>query len=243
MREQLAVEDIESVSIDTEAVEYSFAFDFWLDRFADRRIVPEDLRISICYTWSATRSECDGHDCLVWDARESENREWSLHDPSEIGRLIEVEFHHIAEPITEGIRQTREASGRTDESESRDIHTDTRRSSPRADHDIDSVVLHRWVKDLLDLGTEPVYLIDEEDLSLGETREERDDIRLLLDRRATGWFDRGCHLVCDDRRDSGFPESRRSVKEDMFEGLFADFCWLYSDCEMLFHLSLPDIFW
>ena len=87
-----------------------------------------------------------------------------------------------------------------------------------------------------------MYLIDEEDLSLGETREEWDDIGLLLDCRATRRLDRGCHLMCDDGRDRCFPESRRPIEQYMFEGLFSDFGWFDRDSEVLLHLSLPDIF-
>jgi hypothetical protein len=172
VREELTIQDIESSSIDSESIEYSLTLSLRLYRFPDSGVVPEDLRIAIGDTRCPSRSQCDRHDCLIRDSRESEDRERSLHDLREIDRRVEVEFHHIAESVSERIRQARQLGRRTDQGEPRDIHPDTRRSCSRADHDVDRIVLHRGVEDLLDLWSESVYLVDEEYISFTQTREE-----------------------------------------------------------------------
>lgn len=101
-----------------------------------------------------------------------QDAERSLYDLREVGCVIEVELQYITKSVPQWTREAREFRRRTDEGELRDIHLYARGSGTRTDHDIDLEVFHRGVEDLLDLGFEPVYLIDKEDLSLDQTREQ-----------------------------------------------------------------------
>lgn len=86
-----------------------------------------------------------------------------------------------------------------------------------------------------------MYLIDKEDLSLRQTREKGDDVRLFLDRRTTRTLESASHLMCDDHRYCRLPQSWRTIEEDMFEGFSSDLRRIDRDLEVSLHLILSDI--
>ncbi len=241
MGEELAIQRIETIAINSEALEYAFTFLFRLDVFPDGRIVPKDLHIPIRDTRSTTRTFCYSEKRISRHTLESKYVERPTDDLRYLSLFIEVEFEHIAEPVSEWAGEGGKLGRSTDEREAGDIHTDTGRASSWTDHDIDTVVLHRRVEYLFDLRSEPVDLIYKEDLSFSEAREKWDDIGLLLYRWSTRMLDGGSHLMRDDGGYRGFPKSWRSVEEDMFKWSFADLGWSYRNPKMRLHRLLSYI--
>ena len=108
-------------------------------------------------------------------------------DELEVGLRVEVEAVDDAEAAAQRRRQQARARGGRDQREGleRDLHR--ARARPAADHEVEALVLERGVEDLLDLGVEPVDLVDEEDLARLERREERGEVAGALDDRARRW--------------------------------------------------------
>ena len=72
-------------------------------------------------------------------------------------------------------------------------------AGPRADDKVDPEVLQRRIEHLLDIGQQPVNLVDEEDLSVLDRGEHAGQIQLLLQDRAGGVVRPHFELVRDDR--------------------------------------------
>ena len=66
---------------------------------------------------------------------------------------------------------------------------------PLPDHDVELVVLHRRIEDLLDRRAHAVDFVDEEHLALLEVRQHGGEIAGLLDHRTGGRPDRDAELV------------------------------------------------
>src|SRR5439155_12211639 len=84
-------------------------------------------------------------------------------------------------------------------------------------------------------------LIDEENISELEIGQNRSEIAFQLDQRAGRRTKPGVHLVRDDRGESGFAQSRRSIKQNMIQRLTALARRLDSDIEIIFDALLPDV--
>ena len=100
MREELAVEDIETIGIDSETLEYRFALRLLLDRLSDRRVVPQDLHVAIGDTRCPTRALGDREDGSWRDLLVSEDFERSRYDLREIGSIVEIKLQDISEAIS-----------------------------------------------------------------------------------------------------------------------------------------------
>src|SRR5690606_21087448 len=94
------------------------------------------------------------------------------------------------------------------------------RRRPLAQHDVDLELLHRGVEVLLSDAAQAVDLVDEQDVALLEgVREDRGQVAGLLDRWSRGHAYPHAHLVGDDVRQGGLAQTRRSVEEQVVEGL------------------------
>src|SRR5919202_1835101 len=86
------------------------------------------------------------------------------------------------------------ARRRADKRELREVELDRARSRALADHQVELVVLHRGVKNLLDGGIQPVNLVDEEYVAFLQVRgpQRQLELPLVVERRAfavVGRFD------------------------------------------------------
>ena len=73
------------------------------------------------------------------------------------------------------------------------------RAGPRADDKVDPEVLQRGIEHLLDIGQQPVNLVDEEDLSALDGGEHAGQIQLLLQDWPGSVVRPHVELVRDDR--------------------------------------------
>src|SRR5205085_2730338 len=87
------------------------------------------------------------------------------------------------------------ACGRPDQSELRQIETQTARLRSLVDNDVEPVIFHRRIEIFFDGRLEPVNFIDEEDIALLQAGEKTGEFPRLFDDRSTGIFDVYTHRV------------------------------------------------
>src|SRR2546426_10725664 len=85
-------------------------------------------------------------------------------------------------------------------------------------------LLHRRVEDLLDDAGQTVDLVDEQDGTVLEVRQDRGEIAGAFDRGPARDLYRNTELVRDHARERGLPHSRRTVERDVLERLRAGPC-------------------
>ena len=100
-------------------------------------------------------------------------------------------------------------------------HLDGARAGPLPDHDVELVIFHRGIEDLLDRGAHPVDLVDEEHLPLLQVGEHRRKVAWLLDDGAGGGAHRHAELVPDDVGERRLAEPGRAVQQHVIERLAA----------------------
>ena len=108
------------------------------------------------------------------------------HDARQLLDLVVLQALPDAEAVAQRRREQAGARGGADERERLHVHADAARRRALADHDVDLVVLHRRVEDLLDGGVEAVDLVDEEDVALLQVGEQAGEVALALERRPGG---------------------------------------------------------
>ena len=90
---------------------------------------------------------------------------------------------------------------------------------PSDEPDVDLVVLHRRIEELLDDRPQPVDLVDEEDVARAQVGERADEVARLLQRRAGGGADVDAQLAGDELGERRLAESRRAEEEGVIERL------------------------
>ena len=124
----------------------------------------------------------------------------------------------------------------------RQVEPDGVRAGALADDDVDGVVLHRGIEDLLHRAVEAVDLIDKENVVLTQVGQKRREVARLFDGGAGGDANVDAHLGGDDARERRFAEARRAVEQNVVERLIAPLCRLDEDGEVALGLLLPDVF-
>src|SRR5919201_6855903 len=187
----------------------------------------------------AAGSGCDLVGCLAGDL-DAEDARRPTHDRRELGDLVVAEPEGHPEAVTERRRQEAGARRRADESERRQVEREGARGRPLADDDVEPEVLERRVEDLLDGAVEPVDLVDEEDVARLERGEDRGDVALPLERRASEGADADAELLADDVGEARLAEPGRADEEDVVERLAARPRRLERDRELLLDPLLAD---
>jgi hypothetical protein len=113
------------------------------------------------------------------------------------------------------------ARRRPDQGEFLQRHLHRPRARPLADEDVELVVLHRRIEDLLDHRRQAVDLVDEEDLVLLQVGEHGGEVARLLDHRPGGRAHRHAELVADHVGERRLAEAGRAVEQDVIERLGA----------------------
>ena len=111
---------------------------------------------------------------------------------------------------------------------------------PFSEDDIDLAVLHRRVEDLLDVPSEAMNLVNEEDVTWVEIRENGGQIPSLLDGRTGADSDPDTHLGCDNLGERRLAESGRTAEEYVIERLSPPLGRRDVDPEFLLDLRLAD---
>ena len=134
---------------------------------------------------------------------------------------VEVEPVDDAEARAQRRRQQPGARRRADQRELLQRHLHRARARPLADDDVELVVLHRRIEDLLDRRRQPVDLVDEQHLVRLQVGQHAGQVAGLLDHRAGGGADRHAHLVADDVGERRLAEPGRAVEQHVIERLAA----------------------
>ena len=146
-----------------------------------------------------------------------------------------------AEPVPERGREHSRPGRRADQCKVRQVKTDRPRSSSLSDHDIDRVVFHRRVQDLLHLSVQPMDLIHEQDIPRLQIIENCGHLPRLFNGRAARHFHMRSHLIGNDSCQRRLSQSRRAVKKNMVERISSLFCRLDVDLQICLGLLLTDI--
>src|SRR5262249_38503441 len=133
--------------------------------------------------WSAARAARDFIGAVGCDSDAQDTRT-TIDDLLELFLGIEIEPHRDAETVAQWIGQQSRTRGRTDQCERSEIDLDGTGRRALADDEVELEILHRRIKDFLDRGTEPVNLIDEENVARLEIGEQRRKIARLCNHRA-----------------------------------------------------------
>ena len=110
-----------------------------------------------------------------------------------------------------------------------------------ADDDIQGVILHGGIEDLLHVGVEAMDLVDKQHVPRGQVGKQSRQIPCMADGRAAGHPEVPAHLVGHDGRQGGFSQARRAIEQGVIQGLAPALGRLDVDAHMLLHIALADI--
>src|SRR5260370_37841570 len=95
------------------------------------------------------------------------------------------------------------------------------RARALADDEIDSVILHGRIKNLLDRGEQAMDVIEEEKLADFDRRENRREVALALEQRAGTGLDRNAQFIGDNLRKRSLTQTRRAIEQHVIERIAA----------------------
>ena len=134
------------------------------------------------------------------------------------------------------------AGGGAHQGERRQVELDGARRGSLADHDVELVVLHRGIEDLLHHRVQPVDLVDEQDVAGLEVREQRGEVAGALEHRPRGLAQVHPELVRgDDVRERGLAEPGRSEHQQVIQRLAARRGGADEDLHLLAHHRLAHV--
>jgi hypothetical protein len=109
------------------------------------------------------------------------------------------------------------------------------------DDEVDRKVLHRRIEQLLHGSGQPVHLVDEEDVVLGEVGENAHEVRAALDGRPRGGHQIGPHLVGQDAGQRRLAQAGRSVEQHVIHAFAPLARGLDRDAQAGHRLLLADV--
>src|SRR5687768_17360386 len=165
-----------------------------------------------------------------------------MHDQLEILGRVVIEPLLDAEARSHRWREHAEPRRRADERESLDRHRDRLCLRTFGQTDLDLVVLHRGIEELLDHRSQAVDLVDEENVALAEIRERADEIAGLLECRAGGGVDVYRQLTGDELGERRLAEAWWPEEERVIERFAAGERRLDVDVKAVLDLLLTDKF-
>ena len=113
---------------------------------------------------------------------------------------------------------------------------------PFADDDIDGIVLHGRIQDLLHRPVQPVDLIHKKNIILIEVGQQRRQIARLFNGRAGGNANIDAHFGSNNACQCRLAQSRRAVQQHMIQRLTATARRLDEHGKVSFCLLLSDVF-
>ena len=137
-------------------------------------------------------------------------------------------------------KQTR-ARGRANQRKWRQVEFDRPRRRPVTDHDVELVVLHCGIQNLLDHRAEAVDFIDEQHVVGLEVGQNGGEIARLLQHRARSLAQVHLHFVGDDVRQGRLAKTRRAENQHVIERFLAFSRGADKDIHLLAHLFLADV--
>ena len=152
--------------------------------------------------------------------------------------MLEPERH--PEPIAKRRRQQPGTGGCADQRERWQVERQRSRGGPLPDHDVEPEVLQRWVEDLFNGARDAVDLVDEEDVALVETGQDRGHVALALERGPGDRAQSDAELFASDVGEARLAQAGRADQEQVVERLVAGAGGLEGDRELLLDAVLAD---
>ena len=121
-----------------------------------------------------------------------------------------------------------------------EVDLDRARRRPLADDEVELVVLHGGIEDLLHRRVEAVDLVDEEDVAVLQVGEQRGEVAGLGDDRAGGGAEADAQLARHDLGERGLAEARRPREQHVVERVAARLGRLDEHLEVGARLLLAD---
>ena len=142
-------------------------------------------------------------------------------DLPKVVRIIVFQGAIDAETVAEGSRQ--QAAPRRRPHQGEGIQRDPDAPGPRSlvDHDVDDIVLHRGVQVFLHFRRKPVDFVDEQHVPFFQGGEKARQVARLVQHGTARHLHVHAHLICDDMRQGGLSESRRTVEQRVVQGFAA----------------------
>ena len=129
----------------------------------------------------------------------------ALDDRLQVGNRVVVEPSDVAEAVAQRAGDEPGPGGGPDEGEAGEVETQAAGARTLAEDDVELEVFHRRVQHLFDDTGQPVDLIDEQHVVLGQVREDRRQVAGPLEGRAGRDPEADAHLGRDDRGKRGLP--------------------------------------
>src|SRR3970282_2978933 len=127
----------------------------------------------------------------------------------------------LSQTLAQGRSEQSGPRGRTDQRETFQIKLDRPRRRTLADHDVYLIILHLRIKHFLDYVIEPVNLVDEEHVAFIEIGEQSGEVAGALDDRPRGRPDVDAHIAREDVGERCFPQTGRTMEQDVIQYVVA----------------------
>ena len=125
-------------------------------------------------------------------------------------RRIELEAQRNSKTLAQGPRDKAASRGRADERKRRQIDPYRPRRRALADDEVELEILHRRVKDFLNRRSQPVNLVDEQNVMWLQVGQQRRQIARARNHRPGRGAKPDSQLARDDLRQRGLAEPRRA---------------------------------
>ena len=157
------------------------------------------------------------------------------------GRIVIIQTVDGPKTRSQRRRDQRQAGGRADDREARQLQANGARRRTLANHDIQGEIFHRRVHHLFHGPAQAVNFVNEKDVPRAQVSQNGRQVTGSLDRRAGRSLDIHTHLVGQDVRQGGLAQSRRAVKKHMLQWVAALACRRDQNVQIFFNLRLPNI--
>ena len=178
--------------------------------------------------------------CGIPAQRHVEDACGSRDDGCQFVRVVVVQPRDETEPVAQWPCDHSGARGGADQCEARQRQPDGGRSRAFPHDDVDLEVLHGGVQDLLDGTGEPVDLVDEENVTFLQFREDGREVPGAFEGRTAGDMESHTHLGGHDARHCCLAEPGRTGEENVIGSLTALLCGTEHDVEVLLQFPLAD---
>jgi len=162
-------------------------------------------------------------------------------DAAQLFGLIEFQPHRNAEPVAQWRRQQACTRGGTDQRKGRQVQPHGTGRWPLPDHDVEGIVLHRGIEDLLHDRRQAVDFVNEQNIVRLKICQDRGEVARFRNHRAGGCAEADAHLAGQDLRQRRLAEARRAEQENMVQRLSPPARSLDIDFQVRLRLALADI--
>ena len=148
---------------------------------------------------------------------------------------------HHTKTVTKRCRQKSCPGSRPHQRKLRQIQTYRPGRSSLPDHNINSIILHSRIKDLLHLPVQAVDLIHKQNISLLQIIKDRSHLPRLLNSRPGSHLHMNPHLIGNNPRKSSLTKPRRTIKQNMIQRIMPLLRSLYINLQSTLGLLLTNI--